>query len=347
MTGNEVHRTPRILVARNDKLGDFMLAWPALAMLRKSLPQAHIMAFVAAYTAPIAELCPWIDEIVIDPGVQAGAAALQQQLKSCAADVLITLFSTTRLGLAGWRAGIPQRLAPATKLAQVFYNRRIVQRRSRSEKPEWEYNVDLVRAWLQEQGIQPQLPERPFLRLAGDPASCSGLRSQNGIADGARLVFIHPGSGGSANNLQPEQYAMLAKALTSTQPLHFVLGCGPGEEFITESLAALLAGQAHTVLPPMPLPDYVRQIACADLFISASTGTLHVAGALDIPSAGFYTRRRSATPLRWQTLNSAERRLAFVPALDADEMDMHAVDLPAAAACISRQFLQTGGRDGG
>ena len=33
----------RILVVRNDKLGDFMLAWPALALLAQSLPNVFLL----------------------------------------------------------------------------------------------------------------------------------------------------------------------------------------------------------------------------------------------------------------------------------------------------------------
>ena len=30
------------LIARNDKIGDFMLIWPALAWLKKNIPNAHM-----------------------------------------------------------------------------------------------------------------------------------------------------------------------------------------------------------------------------------------------------------------------------------------------------------------
>ena len=54
----------RILVVRNDKIGDFMLAWPSFAMLKRSM-ECHVTALVPAYTAPLARLCPWIDEIIL------------------------------------------------------------------------------------------------------------------------------------------------------------------------------------------------------------------------------------------------------------------------------------------
>ena len=57
----------RILVVRNDKLGDFMLAWPALALLKRSLPSSHISVLVPPYTQGLAALCPWVDQVLCDP----------------------------------------------------------------------------------------------------------------------------------------------------------------------------------------------------------------------------------------------------------------------------------------
>ncbi len=71
------------------------------------------------------------------------------------------------------------------------------------------------------------------------------------------------------------------------------------------------------------------------MLIAGSTGPLHIAGCLNIATAGFYPAKRSATPLRWQTCNSADRRLAFSPPAAADQQDMTAIDIDAAARQIS------------
>ena len=88
----------RILVVRNDKIGDFMLAWPSFAMLKRSM-ECHVTALVPAYTAPLARLCPWIDEIILDPGARADKEqqrALLARIKAAAFDASICLFSNTR-----------------------------------------------------------------------------------------------------------------------------------------------------------------------------------------------------------------------------------------------------------
>lgn len=335
--------SPRILVVRNDKLGDFLLAWPALALLRASLPGARLDVLVPEYTRAAAELCPSIDGTVLDPGPEAGVRALVERLRAGRHDVLLTLFSTGRVAWAGWRARIPYRLAPATKWAQVLYSERITQRRSRSQQPEHAYNSDLARHLLRHLGARPVEVGPPYLHFdAGDVgARRERLCAELGLDASLRLVFVHAGHGGSAHNLPLEQFARLGRALVSDRGHALVLSAGPGERATAERLGELLGGAVPCAVleSRAGLADFARCVASADAFVAGSTGTLHLAGALDVPTAGFYPRRRSSTPLRWQTLNSPERRLAWSPAADRPESDLTSIDVLAAAREISARFL--------
>jgi len=287
-----------------------------------------------------------VDAVELDPGSDASTAeqfALLRRMRQAHYDAVLTLFSTTRIGWLTAAARIPYRLAPATKIAQLFYNRRLAQRRSRSAKPEYVYNLDLGMKLLADHGIaEPVLPKPPYLLFAD--VDVVALRAEfcrtRGIAPAGRLVFIHPGSGGSANNLSVEQYATLARGLRGRVPFTFVITAGPGEEANATRLETLTEGLPRTVYYSREgLRRFAQHIQFADLFISGSTGPLHIAGALDRPTAAFYTRRRSATSLRWQTLNRPERRLAFSPPDTAAEEDMSAIDVTAAAAAISERYL--------
>lgn len=86
----------KVLVVRNDKLGDFMLAWPSFAMLKQSAPDYQVTALVPAYTAELAMACPYIDEVIIDSGKKADPQAQNktlQAIKQKKFDVVINLFS--------------------------------------------------------------------------------------------------------------------------------------------------------------------------------------------------------------------------------------------------------------
>jgi ADP-heptose:LPS heptosyltransferase len=344
----------RLLVVRNDKLGDFMLAWPTFALLKHHWPEAHITALVPEYTAPMARLCPWLDEVLLDDA-SGGVLGLARQLRQQRFAAMLTLFSTGRVALAGALARIPYRLAPATKAAQLLYNRRLMQRRSRSEKPEYAYNLDLAYRLLADFGRLegpsqtreengdwlPTAIQRPLLRFADDVALLKeSFCREHGLPEQSQLVFIHPGSGGSANNLRPEQYTQLANRLGGSTPLAFVISAGPGEESIAKEVAAGIAAPAAVYDSGAGLESFARTLQLADLFISGSTGPLHVAAALDRPTAAFYPRHRSATPLRWQTTNAPEKRLAFTPPEQSEEREVQQIDIAAAAARISSQLLR-------
>ena len=338
--------TKRILVIRNDKLGDFMLAWPALAALRANLPKAHIAVLVPAYTEALAKACDYVDDVVVDPKLKGdwkNGQALAKLLKPKRYDAVITLFSRFDTGLAVWRAGIPERYAPATKLAQFFYNHRVAQRRSRSEKPEYEYNLDLVRAFLTSQDVKKaKAATAPYLSFK--PAEAKKTKQkflkQHKIAAAKKLVFVHPGHGGSASNLSVLQYAELVKFLSTSKQRHFVLSAGPGEEAAVHRLSRVLGKIPHSVYESKDgLLSFAKHLQSGTAFISGSTGPLHLAAALGVPTAAFYPRRRSSTALRWQTVNPEKERLAFSPPDGAAESDMTRVDIRAAAAEISKRLL--------
>jgi ADP-heptose:LPS heptosyltransferase len=339
----------RVLLIRNDKLGDFMLAWPSYALLKQQYPDISVVALVPAYTAPMAELCPWIDEVMTDergtPAVR-DIASLTGKIRKARIDASISLFSETRTALSLWLAGVPERFGPATKLAQLFLNNRLLQKRSESAKPELEYNVDLVRFFIQRHGGTPgPLPGPPYLTFSRDSTSTLKHQyyQQHGISSDSLLVFIHPGSGGSAINLSLQQFAQVARMLAQSSNTHYVITAGPGELEAAEALSQLMAGVGHSIYhSTQGIVSFSEFIAICDLFISGSTGPLHIAGALNVATAAFYPARQSATALRWQTLNQADRRLAFSPEKYTGDDDMKTIDIEACVQQIGELLHQAG-----
>ena len=269
----------KILIIRNDKLGDFMLAFPSFALARQNLPDTEVHALVPEYTRAMAESCPWIDKIILDPGKQAGFRDnlnLLKIIKQEDYDAVITLFSTTRMALITMLAGIPYRLAPATKIAQFFYNNKLVQRRSRSEKPEFAYNMDLVYHFLNKQGItEVQKPGTPYLSFPGNEVVTlrDSFLNQHNLPAGHKMVFLHPGSGGSASNLTPEQFAQLARNLKSTTGHSIVITAGPGEYQTANDVANKLPGIPHVIFESKNgIVDFSKHLQLADLLSAVRQG---------------------------------------------------------------------------
>lgn len=330
----------KILVIRNDKLGDFMLAWPAISLLKKQYPDCEIAALVPAYTRPVAELCPWIDTVVIDNG--GSAIDLARTIRRGRYDASLSLFSELRTAAALWLAGVPLRFGPATKIAQVFLNRRLRQKRSLSLKPEYEYNVDLSRFFIQNNDDLPvTLDTPPYLEFSRADTDTARIRytADHAIPAGTALVFIHPGSGGSAINLSLEQFAELARILARSIDAHFVITAGPEELKFATTLADSMRGIDCSVYHSTSgLAEFARFISICDLFISGSTGPLHIAGALNVPTAAFYPARKSATSLRWQTLNEDSRRISFSPRSHTKSANNLDIDIERSAEEIARFY---------
>ena len=106
-----------VLVIRNDKLGDFMLAWPAFAMLKASDSSLKLTALVPSYTAELARACPYLDDVIIDAPKNDKMAfqRVVSEIKARQFDAMISFFSNTHNAKLAWKCRIPYRLAPATK----------------------------------------------------------------------------------------------------------------------------------------------------------------------------------------------------------------------------------------
>ena len=317
-----------VLVIRNDKLGDFMLAWPAFAMLKASDPSLKLTALVPPYTAELARACPYLDDVIID-ATKNDKMAFQRvvsEIKARQFDAMISFFSNTHNAKLAWKCRIPYRLAPATKWVQFFYNHRLTQRRSQSAKPEFEYNLDLARAFLRDHKIPVVEPRTPYLSFDQSAVEIQRkfLCDQLQIDTSKKWIFLHSGSGGSANNLSLTQYAQLIRGVLHHFDAYVILTAGPTESEKAHELAGLVQDSRVVIYDKNKgLVDFALSLACADVFIAGSTGPLHLSGALNVPTIGFYPSRRSATPLRWQPINDAHKHLAFCPPNDkASQTDL-------------------------
>jgi ADP-heptose:LPS heptosyltransferase len=338
----------RILVVRNDKLGDFMLAWPALALLKQA--GCEVTVLVPEYTAPLARLCPAVDHVLIDVGVAADKGAQAQMLADIRAqkfDAALALFSNWRNASFLQQAKIPYRLAPATKLAQIRYTHRLTQRRSRSEKPEWVYNLDLAARLLTDFGLPITSVSAPYFPLS---AACvsqarAHLAQSLTLPTTSKWMMVHVGSGGSANNLSLEQYEQLVVALSERlDGWQFVLTAGPAEEAVVGGVYTRLLTRRVPVaiwVSTDGLAAFAQGLATASAMVAGSTGPLHVAGALDVPTVGFFPRLQSSTALRWQTLNTPARHLAIsVPEDSADAESFASLDMALVADQVSNWSIE-------
>lgn len=300
-----------ILVVRNDKLGDFITALPTLYVLKHYNPSNRIIALVAPLNRKLAQSCDFIDEVIVDEGKD--ILGLAHTIKKANIDASITLFSNTRVALAQWIARIPIRIAPATKIAQIFYNRRIKQRRSEVRMGEFEYNLELASALFP--NIRLIFP-KPLLHFDEDVFNVFCKE----YAITKPVVAFHPGFGGSSDaNWTLREYIELVKLAESNNTIDVVMTFGPDEEKLYEEAKTLLKeSRVHLYRSVGSVVYFAALLSGFKLFVSTSTGTYHLASAVGCETFTFFGDSRFASSLRWKSIGEEAKQHHFMIPLDLE-----------------------------
>ncbi len=298
----------RVLVCRTDALGDAILALPVCTALKKTFPGARVSLWVAEPLRDFFAGQPGPDEVW---GYASGGGRdfwrLCRRVRAGGFDAALLVFPEFRLSLAVWLAGVPVRVGTARRLWSVLFSRRVSHSRAQAVRHEADYNLDLVRAL----GAQVQL-EPPRLRVDRSDALWAGrfLRSL-GWDPRQRLVILHPGGRGSAANWPPRQYGLLARRLQREHGVHVLLTGSPAEEELLAVAARYCDPAPWRLHEAVSLGRLAALIAQARIFISGSTGPMHLAAALGIPTVSLFPAAGVTGPARWRPL--ARRQEILVP----------------------------------
>jgi len=312
----------KILVVRNDRLGDLMLILPALRLIKTSMPGITIDCLANKNYQELKNLTPYIDGMITDD--ELNIKVFEEKY-----DCSISFFSTFSVAYKLWKGGIKKRYAPSTKLAQIFYNKKIKQRRSESIKSEYEYNNDLANFFLKDNGYTSKISSNPLVSIENN-------KSIHNI--GKKIIFIHPYTGGSSKTLSQNDFLKLCHSLQEFCDCKFILHCDHNDYDkcrILERKANSL--DMETIKPTNNLKKMFNNIMQCDLFIAGSTGPLHVAAEMNKMTVGFYPSKKSSTAIRWDTMNSDNLKLFFTDT-GGDDSNL-TINIPKTAEIIFRKLL--------
>ena len=296
-----------ILVVRNDKLGDFITALPTLYVLKHHNPQNKIIALVAPLNEELAKACPFVDEVVVDRGES--TFELAGRLKPYKFDASITLFSNTRVAIAQFLARIPIRIAPSTKIAQIFYNRRIKQRRSQVKMAEFEYNLELAKALFCDISLKYPKPLCSFDDANGVYEKfCKTLGIQR------EVIAFHPGFGGSSDaNFSNDEYIEMIESVLNVGRYDVLLTFGPDEEALAHFFQKRLEGKkVFFYISKEGIVNFAKILSGVKLFVSTSTGTYHLASLVGTPTLTFFADTLFASAKRWKSVGDEKLQKHFM-----------------------------------
>ena len=285
-----------LLITRHDKIGDFCVTLPLFKAIKEQYPNTKVTALVSKVNFEFAKNIEFIDDVILYDKNDLGKTL--QTIKNKKFDASISAYIDTALGKMLFKSGIKTRVAPATKIAQIFFNKRVTQRRSRVEKTEWQYNLDLAKK------IFPDIKldfTRPLLKFEEKKES--------------RVIF-HPGFGGSSDgNLSLDDYLNLARSISQSS-FEVVFSFGPDDGVSKEYIEKNLDFKATIFDSRISLYEFTRYLACSFLFVSTSTGPMHLAGASNTKTLSFFGNSLFASSKRWATISSSENQNNFMLSAD-------------------------------
>jgi ADP-heptose:LPS heptosyltransferase len=279
-----------VLVLRLDRIGDVLMALPALADLRRSLPGARIRLAVGAWSEEVAGMAP-VDEVIVWSAPWAGRrgegaeslAALARKAREVAGrppDVAIDLQGDVR-------AALLMRLTSAR--IRVGY--------ANTGGGGWLTHVvplDETVSWVEqnrravETVAGPRQDAVTTAHVAADPEWAQALLEREGL-DGPRpLVAIHPSGGRTIKQWPVERWRELARRLQEERGATVVVTGGAGDRALARALGEGLPRPVIDLAGRLSVAETMAVIGGMDLFLSPDTGPMHMACAMGTPSVAVF-----------------------------------------------------------
>lgn len=293
----------KIIVSRTDNLGDVILTLPLITQIKKNFPKASITFLIKKYVHDLIKNYPGIDEFAFIDDMKE-SSKLRKYFKQEKFDLIFNVYPRFEIALAGFLAGIKIRLGTGYRWYSYLFNRRNHEHRKTAKKHEAVYNLNLLKTVLHSKEDLPvqfnfQVSEAEIKKLYEKLTKKSfDLNSD--------FIIIHIPSKGSAAKLPNEKFIEYINAFNSEFTNVKVIFTGVEEERNEiESAIKEINDKSNLInlCGELSLSELKTLISKSKLFISNSTGPIHIAGALNKNIIGFYTHHLPASKTRWQPLS--------------------------------------------
>jgi ADP-heptose:LPS heptosyltransferase len=243
---------PTVLVLRALGLGDFFTGLPALALLRRTLPQHRIVLALPDWLAPLAALAGTVDATV--PGHELSPLVDPPR----GANLAIDLHGNGPESRALLEATEPRRL--------LAFNA--------DGCPQWRADEHEVARWCR------LLTEGLPAPGADCPGVAGMLPEPPGVPAPDGMTVVHCGAKAVSRRWPADRFGAVAAGLAAAG--HDVVVTGTGDEAAAaEAIAAQAGVRAATSLPLLRM---LALVARARLVVSGDTGIAHVASNYRVPS---------------------------------------------------------------
>ena len=310
-----------LLFIRTDRIGDLVLTTPLAEIVKKHYPKCKVTFLIRDYTKDILYNHPFVDELIsIKTKNTKGTLFFWSNLKLIIKmnfDTVIVVSPNLRIALLVFLSKIKNRIGTGFRWYSFLFNKKVFVHRKFAEKYELEFNIEL----LKEIGIDEKINKENVnysLQINKDIQKKIDviLKTEN-INLTKPLYIIHPGSGRSSVSLPVSKYKELIEKIFSSSNVEIIITGNNDEKVICTKL--IINEKVYNFAGRFSLSELIALINKCDLFISNSTGPLHIASALNKNVIGFYPNLLTCSPKRWGPYNSKCK--VFSPTLNCKDCE--------------------------
>ncbi|MFA7360507.1 MAG: glycosyltransferase family 9 protein [Candidatus Kapaibacterium sp.] len=287
-----------ILLSRTDKIGDVILTLPMIPEIKRLLPESKISIFISNKLDNLLNGYEGIHNIFY---YEDAADNLVNFFKSNDFDTIINVFPRKDIAVAAFRADVKTRVGTAYRFYSFLFNERIKEHRKYAVKHESEYNLNLLSF------LNKEISYNKSFHLSYTESEYRDLKSKLSklIDIDSKYIIIHPGSKGSAVDLPANKLIELAVYINTKYPHYRIVVTGLEQErHITSLFRQKLGDYIIDLTGKLGLREMMILIDKCDLFVSNSTGPIHIAGALNRKIIGFYPNSAPMNAVRWRPLSN-------------------------------------------
>jgi heptosyltransferase-2 len=284
----------RLVIRAPNWLGDAVMALPALAAVRATMPETRIVVAAHAGVAPVfeEETQAASDEVmsIPDRGREIDLLAAGKF------DAALLLTNSFRSAWAARRAGIPERWGFAVQVRRALLTRAVPRPRERVHQSA--YYAALVR------GLEIDVVESvPRISIREDTARrADAILAKHAVTAATPLVGFAPGAAyGHAKRWPPPRVAqVIARVSTERHAVCVLVGAEGDRDAGREIESALPPGVAVVnLMGRTDLRQLAGVLARCSAFVSNDSGAMHLAAAVGVPVTAIFgpTDERVTSPL--------------------------------------------------
>lgn len=289
----------RLVILAPNWLGDAVMALPAIADVRRAVPDAHITIAARPAIAPLFDLVPGVNAtIVLERRASVGRVStwtgLGTELADHGFDTALVLPNSMHAALLASRAGISDRWGYRTSWRGRLLTRAI-------DPPSGVHQVEYYQRLVHALGFlngpnDPRVVVPEGARTAG-----AGALAETGWTPGTPLVAVAPGAAyGGAKRWPPRSFAEVADALAADGVQSVLIGSAADAPTGREVLEHVTRRDSVlSLIGRTDLSTLAGVLAACRALVTNDSGAMHLAAAIGTPVTAVFgpTDERATRPI--------------------------------------------------